>query len=319
MIIKERSFPLEIECLEALLKRIDIRHVKRKEITDQLAKYVSGYKGEQSLDYYLALLPEDYLIIHHLRLKFKEYYFQIDTLILTPFFFIIAEVKNLSGKLHFDHIHHQLIRTANQNEEIFQDPLLQAKRQRHQLVEWLKQYNIKKQIPIEPIVVITHQSAHIHADPSVAKNIIKNTYLIEKVKDLQSTFKEPIFTKKELQHIAKLLVKHHSPKELNLLESYHLLESELLTGVHCPQCNKIPMEHHRGNWTCLHCGYQSKEAHLGTIRELLLLTNQKTLTNQQLRKMLNLTSASISRNYLKSMSLTSGGSTRNRVYFYELT
>ncbi|MFC4321891.1 NERD domain-containing protein [Litchfieldia salsa] len=318
MIIKPRQVPLMIRKLEALLKRLPLTHIRRKEIEEQYSKHMAGYKGEQSLDYYLSFLPEDYLILHDLRLKYNQYYFQIDTLILTPFFIAILEVKNHSGKLYFDHVHNQLIRTHNQVEEVFSDPLLQAKRHKYQLAEWIKMHVYKKYIPIEPIVVITNQSSQIKADPLLAKSIIRNTYIIEKVKELQSTYTDSSFSKKEILHLANLLVNHQTTKDINILEMYNLLESELIKGVHCPKCNRIPMAHHRGKWTCSHCSYGSKDAHQHTISDFLLLTNDYRISNKQLRKYLNLKSPSISRHYLKSMQMSYIGTTKNRVYLYDM-
>ncbi|MFX3623267.1 MAG: nuclease-related domain-containing protein [Ectobacillus sp.] len=134
MIVKERKKPVKIQKLEALLRRLPPQHPKQKEIEENLAKSLSGYRGEQSLDYYLSFLPpKQQLILHDLRLKENGRYFQIDTLILTKAFILIIEAKNIAGTIFFDTAFHQLIRTIDGKEEAFPDPIMQITRQKQQL------------------------------------------------------------------------------------------------------------------------------------------------------------------------------------------
>ncbi|RFU60027.1 nuclease-related domain-containing protein [Bacillus sp. V59.32b] len=98
MIIKERKKPLKIQKLEALLRRLPSNHPKRQKISEELAKSLAGYYGEQSLDHYLSDLSEsEYFILHDLRLSDKnERFFQLDSLLISSRFFLILEVKNIS-------------------------------------------------------------------------------------------------------------------------------------------------------------------------------------------------------------------------------
>ncbi|WP_169891040.1 nuclease-related domain-containing protein [Litchfieldia alkalitelluris] len=317
MIVKELKYPIYIKKLEALLLRLPPTHIKRKEISEEIAKQLAGFKGEQSLDYYLSFLPENHLILHDLRLKFKQHHFQIDTLILTFSFFLILEVKNLSGRLIFDHHNQQLIRKLNDIEEVFPDPLLQAKRQKYQMVEWLRK-NKFKNIPFEEVVVITNSSSHIEATPSdlMQTRIIRNTYIIEKVKELQATFKdEELYLKRDLLKLSQALINNHEAKDIDVLQKFNILESELIKGVQCVECNNIPMKHHLGKWNCSNCENISKDAHLKTIKDFQLLSDLP-LTNRRLRDMLFLQSKSISKKYLVSLKLHHTGTTRDRVYHF---
>ncbi|WP_197205174.1 nuclease-related domain-containing protein [Cytobacillus firmus] len=53
--------------------------------------------------------------------------FQIDIIILTPYFISILEVKNISGSLYFNSIFTQMVRTIEDKEEGFPDPVKQVK------------------------------------------------------------------------------------------------------------------------------------------------------------------------------------------------
>ncbi|MDA6162049.1 nuclease-related domain-containing protein, partial [Escherichia coli] len=73
----------------------------------------------------LSHLPDkEFTILHDLRLFNGSTY----SLILSPYFALIIEVKNILGTLLFDETFNQFIRTRNEKEEGFPNPLIQAKR-----------------------------------------------------------------------------------------------------------------------------------------------------------------------------------------------
>ncbi|MBW8351459.1 NERD domain-containing protein, partial [Bacillus sp. IITD106] len=133
MIKKFREIPIKILVLEALLRRLPFSHPKRNLLQEELNISYAGYRGEQSMDYFLGQLPQNnYLIFQDLRIPLSENaYFQIDILLLTQSFFIIFEAKNISGHLYFDF--NQLIRTLDDKEETFHDPIVQVQNQQYHL------------------------------------------------------------------------------------------------------------------------------------------------------------------------------------------
>lgn len=134
MIVKKRQLPLMILKLQSLLRRLPKNHPKIPYIEENLAKKMAGYRGEHSIDYPLSFLTfQNYFILHDLRLPHNDYFFQIDTLLISPKFILMLEVKNIAGKLFFDQEFHQLVRTLNDKEEVFPDPILQVKRHETQL------------------------------------------------------------------------------------------------------------------------------------------------------------------------------------------
>ncbi|WP_052144744.1 nuclease-related domain-containing protein [Halalkalibacter okhensis] len=118
---KERKIPLKILKLEALLRRLPAHHSIRNKIEEELKKRKAGYRGEQAIDYHLKTQPiDDGLILHDNRLKQgKDHFFQIDTLIVTTRFFMILEIKNITGTLYFDQEFQQLIRKKMEKKRSF--------------------------------------------------------------------------------------------------------------------------------------------------------------------------------------------------------
>jgi hypothetical protein len=96
MLIKERDFPLFVQILQALLRRLPSNHPKVPLIQENLAKSIAGFKSEQAIDYPLSFLPtKSFYIFHDLRLKTKSHYFQLDSIIVTLNYVLILEVTNL--------------------------------------------------------------------------------------------------------------------------------------------------------------------------------------------------------------------------------
>lgn len=118
MIIKGRTIPLINLILEALCRRLPLNFPKYQQISEELGRRQAGYQGEIALDYYLRLLPiNKYLILHDLNLPDGDYNCQIDTLLLTPEFALIIEVKNMTGKLIFDTENEQYTQINNDKEK----------------------------------------------------------------------------------------------------------------------------------------------------------------------------------------------------------
>lgn len=99
----------------------------------------------------------------------------------------------------------------------------------------------------------------------------------------------------------------------DILEKFDIKPSELVKGVCCPKCKSLPMIRKNKVWACNSCSFCSKYAHIDSLKDYVLLIGQ-TITNQQLRSFLCLSSRSISTNLLKSMNLKHSGNTKGRVY-----
>ncbi|WP_158211741.1 nuclease-related domain-containing protein [Alkalihalobacterium alkalinitrilicum] len=312
MIKKPRKIPLKILKLEALLRRLPSDHPKRNQLKEDLAKNKAGYNGEKAIDYHLLLLPDDkYTILHDIRIPHNNtHYFQIDSLIITPKYLLILEVKNINGSLHFDQTFHQLIRTINEGEEAFPDPILQVQRQTSQLRMWLEKHKFPS-IPICSFVVISNPSTIIKAAPN--KVVIHAASLPHKINKLDKFYTQDILTLKEIKKLSNLLTKQHQPLDQNILQHYHIPQTDIITGVYCPECFHISMIRKRGKWFCPQCLNLSRDTHIPSLKDYSFLIG-KEITNQQAREFLNITSITVTKKLLLSSNLQYSGDKKGRKY-----
>ncbi|WP_213020645.1 nuclease-related domain-containing protein [Siminovitchia terrae] len=98
MVKKARAVPLRILVLEALLRRLPIDHPGRGTIEADLIRRKAGFKGEQSLDYFMRHLPfNGHYIFQDLRLPLSDnIFFQIDSLLLSNRYFIRKFTRSFS-------------------------------------------------------------------------------------------------------------------------------------------------------------------------------------------------------------------------------
>ena len=99
-----RRKPELLKSLPRLLARLHPKSQVHQEVTDQLYRIQAGYAGEVKVDKYLEAV--DFLkpvhIFTDLQLPVNpKFAIQIDTLILTPAFALILEIKNIAGTLTY--------------------------------------------------------------------------------------------------------------------------------------------------------------------------------------------------------------------------
>ncbi|MCK6258497.1 NERD domain-containing protein [Fictibacillus sp. KIGAM418] len=317
MIVKTRNRPLYIQKLQALLRRLPKNHSKIPFIQETLAKHTAGYRGEHSIDYPLSFLsPQNYYIVHDLRLPHNEYHFQIDTLLISPYYLFILEVKNIAGTLFFDQDFHQLIRTLDDKVEVFPDPILQVKRHKVQLTSWLNKHKLPD-IPIETLVVISHPNSQIQTSPPhqqyVRRKVIHRNALPFKINQIEGRYNEAILSIKQLKKITRLLLKQHNSSDSSVMEQFNIHSKDIIKGVHCPECFQIPMERVHGTWLCAQCLHTCKTAHIEALRDYSYLI-QSTISNREARDFLKINSNPLASRILQSISTETEGNQRGRTY-----
>jgi ribosomal protein L37AE/L43A len=145
------------------------------------------------------------------------------------------------------------------------------------------------------------------------KRVTLSNNLLNKVKELEGAFKLDKSTPKELKKIANLLLKQHTPQITDILKQFQINKSDILTGVHCPQCYFISMKRISGAWYCPKCRISSKDAHLFSLNDFALLIDT-SITNKKIREFLHLSSRSTASKLLTAMDLEQFGNKRGRVY-----
>ncbi len=282
LIVKSCSIPIKVTQIEEVLPRLALNHPKRLALESELGRTTAGYWGEKSVSSILEVLPQnEYFIFHDIRLQGKPYPFQIDLLVLSSYFFLILEVKNMAGELYFDDSFKQIIRTLNNQTEAFDDPVMQVNLQRKQLQAWLSAKKLPL-IPIETLVVSANSKAVLRAENKCLSDmVVRKSNLVTKIEMLVQKHQQEIISKKELKKLANSLLKAHTPYIPNLLENYNISIDDLATGVHCPNCGVLPMKRKWGMWVCGSCSITSRDAHLMALRDYALLI-KPTITNREL-------------------------------------
>jgi hypothetical protein len=318
MIDFERKEPEKIRLLKMLLDWLPDQHHKRQMIESELVNRIKGYKGERDVDFYLRQLPnKKFHILNGLRLIIDEEVFQMDTLILSPKFFLIIEIKNYSRKIIYDTIHDQFIHERlDGTQERAQNPISQAERQSICLSKLLFKHGFTSS-PIEIFVANSNPSTILEtvpANPLPMPPIYNSDNLVRQIGQLDSKYSKDIWSETNIKSLIKLLKKLHTPPTYNLLNEYRIGYDELPKGIPCPECHFCPMVRRYGCWICPSCGFQSRDAHVPKINNFLDLV-QPHITNQECCVLCKVDSEDTSKRLLGKMELNSIGNTRTRRYF----
>lgn len=309
LIMKERLKPLFLQKQEALLRRLPKIHKLYPKIERDYKKSLAGYKGEKSIDYFLSYLKEEYLIFHNVRLLDRKHYFQMDTLIITPSFACILEVKNIAGSIYINEETDQMIRTLDGKEEGFLSPLIQVRRQQDHFSRWLKEQKIPN-MPCIGFVVLSNPSTILKSSNSL---ILQAASIPSKFLHLENKYKEIKLKKQSINRLSARITESHTEIDVSIIEHYQLLKSEILTGVQCPFCETIPLIKTFGFWTCQKCGQKSKNAHTKALTDYKLLFSER-ISNREVRSFLHIKSSSSAKRVLQKLHYPFTGNTKDRIY-----
>lgn len=316
MIKKYRSRPIIIHKLQSLLKRTSLSELKREEIKDALRKYVSGYRGEQSLDYFYRFLSQNNLnFLHGIRILHQDYFFQMDTLIITSNFLLIIESKNIAGHLYFESPYDPMIRTLNNQREAFDNPVEQVKRQSYHLMSILNNLKSPK-IPIESLVVMTNPTTITEFSPlykEARSKVIKSSGLVSKFEELSNKHQKAILQPNNIKKIIKYLTKHHTPEDPDVCSKFQIPHENLLRGVFSPRCEMVVLQRVKRTWHCFICKRNYNKAHEAALTDYALLIST-TISNKSCKKFLNLSTNDQTYHLLRTLNLPFTGSRKARIY-----
>lgn len=319
LFVKVRGTPLKILLLIALLRRLIKNHPKRPLIEKELQRRSAGFWGEKEVDKKLKRIDQSrYYILCDLRLpNGDDTFFQIDTLIISAQFILIIESKNISGTLYFDLVNHQFYRINDDgSREVFSDPVSQARLHVQQLRDWL-QRNKFANLPFEFLVVSANPHSLFHITPPnhpYANKICNIASLTWEIDELGDRYKKDNLTEKEIRKLCNSLKKAHTPLQpSDILQQYGIDKSELLTGVHCPECDYLPLTYRVGKWHCPRCKKRFKDALNGSLDDYFLLISP-TITNAEFRRFVQIANPNTASKKLKELPLKGLGTTKGRVY-----
>ena len=265
--------------LISLEKRLPNDHEKRHYISEELYNRKAGYGGEQQYDKCMTEFKPAYphAILHDVCLKQDGVYFQMDSILITPAFIAISEVKNIAGKIIITSNPTQFIRELPSGErKVLQSPIVELERKQFFLLNWLRQQGIT--MPITGVVVFAYN----------------NELIIEKIPETKILFAyeapsyfrtlpitKDILTNKNIRNLAFELIKNH--QEYNpfpMAISTKIQPGLIKPGVICPQCSQFSMIWEAKKWTCLHCKHAGIHEHKAAIEDWFILINKK-ITNRE--------------------------------------
>lgn len=303
--MKKLFAPLRMLADAALLAHLPDGHPARPSIEDDFAIRHAGWRGEQTMAYYLDHLPDDPVrIFFDLQLPAAAHFFQMDALILFPSFALIIESKNFSGTIYFESTFNQMIRVIDNHQESFANPIVQAARHRDMLAEFLTARGLSR-LPIECLVVISNSSTMIKASPDhhqMGHWVCHADQIESRVKKLNDQHQRRILSLSELRHLEKALLREHTDPSLNVLSTFHVPFEELVRGIQCPSCGKYNTERAYGTWICTDCAHVSRFAHVPMVLDYFLL-NGSTMSNRQCRAFLKIKSRQLVTRLLNRMHI----------------
>ncbi|RXI97790.1 NERD domain-containing protein [Anaerobacillus alkaliphilus] len=265
-VIKHRTRSDDFKILTSLYNRGDLSD-------NEKCNYLNaekGLEGEQNFDHLLShkLSEHECLILHDLLLEYKNSFFQIDTLVLTPQKMYNLDVKYSEGVYYIDDDHWYF----DSGKEI-KNPVHQLNRCETLFRQWLSAHNIT--IPVESYLIFNNPEFTLFQAPRDLPIILPTQLNMFLKKFVKTTSK---ITNKH-REIANLIHANHSTKyPFNKLPSYTY--DQLKKGVICAKCNSFQDALSSRKLVCKTCGTVEKVevALMRSVEEYNLLFPDRKIT-----------------------------------------
>ncbi|WP_188006750.1 NERD domain-containing protein [Sporosarcina sp. ANT_H38] len=312
MIYKQRSVPKKLIGLNALLPRLHPSYPEIQRIKEDFRIRKAGYGGEQHSDKHLLEFKPRYphAILHDICLKQNGVYFQMDSIIITPAFILIIEVKNIAGKIIVKSNPTQFIQESPTAErKVLNNPISQLERKKLFLDDWLKQRKID--IPISGIVAFAFTNELLFENDPPMKIIFTNevsTYLYSlKVQN-------EIMSKNAIRQLAFELTNNHQEYDpFPLTKSMRISPTDILPGVICPICSSKGMQWKNRKWACQKCKHIGTDYHVAALEDWIYLIGNR-ITNRDFRGFMLLNDRQVTARFLARSGLTHKGKGKGSFY-----
>lgn len=316
LIVKPRETPVHMLQMEALNRRLPHDHHKKEAVSNMARNLRTGYEGEKSLDFTLSFLPtEKFHIFHNLRIQDEHGVFEMDTLIISHYFVLILEVKNVYGTITFDGMGQVIRMRDDGSEDGFSNPIEQVTLQEHRLRNWLRDHEFPP-FPIEKLVVYSHANTiirNIKNSEVIELTVIHKERLRTKIDEFLETYHVQLLTNEHVESMSQQLLAAHVEKKENALERYEIEKADIMRGVFCPSCQAMPMSYAYGSWNCRVCQFFSKSAHMAALDDYGLLIDEK-INNRQAREFVKIDSIHVMKKLLMKAGYKYVGNTSGRKY-----
>jgi hypothetical protein len=317
MEIKPQAYPPILRKYRSLLASLPINHPKRKAVEQDFYQQRAGYTGEQKLPYYVAFLPEKYFALYQLRIRNeRNHYFQMDALLICPYFILIIEMKNYKGKLRLEPHYAQLIQIIEQEEKVYSCPIQQSRRQEMQLRSRLTSLGFPS-IPIYSHVCIASDYSQLISEQPIS-GISHITKLPDVYEQLLTKNTRRWLSERKCQMLAEELKKADEAESADVMKKYQLTEADLVFRAACPDCKNENafMKRSYAKWVCLQCGCREKASHLKLFYNYFSLVDEK-ITVRKAADLLQIKNDSTVRKLLYPCVKKAGGSTNKSIYQFD--
>lgn len=304
MKLRNRTIPLPLQKLDAAIPRLSPCHSSFPGMKKDAAKRQRGYTGEMKVDYHLDNLSRMYTILQDVYLLVFGKNFQIDSLIIGNHSIFINETKNCIGTITFNTLLKQLIRDDGTIESGLEYPITQVENQQFHLQSWLVRNKLAG-TPINCLVAIAEPSTIVKVEGSkeeIAKVVAHGAGIPKMIMGMDQELGRQGAKKLQDYQIGKLILRACREFDLDVMKEYGLRRSDILPGVICPDCRMRGMKRVHSGWKCSKCGCHSRNAHLKTISDYLLLISN-TITNNECSRFLGLKSRNTATRILKNSGL----------------
>jgi hypothetical protein len=316
VILKSKDPSLTLEGLLAAQSRLSVSHPSLPILSTKQSSVEAGIGGEERVAeiFRKYSLPFEHHIIHDLSPSSHDN-FQMDHNFFTPWYSLVLETKNISGKLEFRDNPPQLIRTREDGHiDGFESPVVQLERNRDLLYDFFSDRGI--QMPIFGAIVIAYPKQIVTVPPANTQLLIPRAipHFIKTIARPEQRLDRETF-----EWLSGELVRNHRrfiPKPIS--ETYHIPIGDFKPGPRCVICNRIGMVKLPRTWHCTSCGANDQFAHVRTLREWFLVC-KRSITNQECRWFLGVEDIYTANRILHSMNLTTEGKFRHQTYFMDFS
>lgn len=313
MFMKKRMAPAALEKLPRLLRRLPETHPSWQSIYRDHYRIQAGFGGEQTVDRLLERMrwKDEPIIICDLHLK--ERLCQVDTVVLTPYYALVLEVKNYSGTLTFNEESFHLEQLTRDGKRIgFNSPATQAWNVREEIKILFESQNIS--LPVFTAIVLPYSSTLIDQPP--AEIPVVYGYSLSRFIAKLSRTRKPL-PHEELTRIGQFLIGQHSPffqkpyHKLYSFEAHHLKK-----GILCESCGAACTKKSARHFSCKKCLMKTVNGYESALHDWFDFASS-TITNAQCRDFLGLKDKYAANYLLRKMNLSSTGAS-NQVYYSRL-
>lgn len=294
--------------VESLLRRISREDSEVLTIQEEFYRLEAGLAGERKLKQTLSdyMFKTDFHIFYNFECVNKHgFSHQIDTLIITPYYLLVLEVKQISGTLFYKPSQHEFYRVHDNNQsENFSNPFDQAYRHQLFLEHLLKKWKVD--IPVTYAVIIANHRAKL--DHSLRDFPIFHLSGIPTF--LENLNVEYPHSSAKISFIQNKLTQLYSP----LPPRRSIEQNRLRNGVLCRECRYVHvMYYQKGYWNCPVCCAKNKEALKETLHQYRVLISPR-ITNKEFRSFVKIENKEIASKILQRLGIEKVGRKKGTYY-----